>query len=30
MANYKLYVSDTYCVVTYFVNGKLHQYVIHA
>lgn len=30
MANYKLYVSDTYAIITYFINGKLYQYKIKA
>ena len=30
MANYQLYVYDTHCVITYFIKGKLHQYVIYA
>lgn len=30
MANYQLLVYDTHCVITYFVNGKLQQYVIRA
>lgn len=30
MANYQLYVSDTYAIITYFINGKLYQYKIKA
>ena len=30
MANYKLYVSDTYAIITYFINDKLYQYKIKA
>lgn len=30
MANYQLYVHDTYAIITYFINGKLCQYKIYA
>ena len=30
MGKYSLYVADNYVVITYFINGKLHQYRINA
>ena len=30
MGTYQLYVSDTYAVITYFINGKLYQHRITA
>ena len=28
MGEYQLYISDTYCVITYFIKGKMYQYRI--
>lgn len=30
MGKYSLYVADNYVIITYFINGKLHQYKINA
>jgi hypothetical protein len=30
MANYQLLVYDTHVVITYFIKGRLHQYIIRA